>query len=147
MRKVFTYVTFAVTVGYAALAIVQCSKPSEKEEEQVEWKEMDDFHAVMADVYHPLKDSGNLAPIKARAEELAASASKWSDSKLPEKVDNEEMKGRLMKLRDGTRGLADQVNAGAGDDVITTQLTELHDLFHSIQEGWYSGGEGDGHHH
>src|SRR6187399_1172916 len=118
-----------------------CSKKDSGKEEMIEWKEMDDFHMVMADVFHPLKDSGNLEPIKARAEELAASASKWADTKLPEKVDNEEMKGRLSKLKDGTRGLADQVNAGAGDDVITSQLTEVHDLFHSIQEGWYSGGE------
>jgi hypothetical protein len=146
MRKIFNYVTFAVLAGFAVLTIIQCSKPAEKEEEeQVEWKEMDDYHAVMADVFHPLKDSGNLEPIKTRAEELAASASKWADAELPKKVDNEEMKGRLAQLKDASRGLADQVNAGAGDEIITTQLTELHDLFHAIQEGWYGGGEE--HHH
>jgi len=140
MRKVFNSVSFAILLGQFLL--VMCAKPS-KEDEQIEWKQMDDFHAVMADVYHPLKDSGNLAPIKSRAEELATSASAWADATLPEKVDNEEVKGLLIKLKDGTRGLADQIKAGAADDVIQSQLTSLHDLFHALQEKWYQAGDGE----
>lgn len=101
---------------------------------------------VMADVFHPLKDSGNLAPVKEHAEELAASASRWADAELPEKVNNDDTKGLILKLKDGTRDLADQIAAGASDEVIQTQLTELHDLFHSIQEAWYNSGKGEEHH-
>ena len=135
-----------ITVSAMALALLACAKTSEHHDEQVEWKEMDDFHAVMADVYHPLKDSGNLEPIKSRAEELASSASSWSDSKLPEKVDNDEVKDMLVKLKEDTRSLADQIKAGTTDDVIQSQLTTLHDQFHSLQEKWYGGGE-DQHQH
>jgi hypothetical protein len=146
MRKSINIFGSIVLLGCIALTVVNCSKSEKHEDDEVEWKEMDDFHMVMADVFHPLKDSGNLEPIKSRAGELAASASKWAETELPEKVDNEEMKGLLVKLKDGTQGLEDQINSGATDDVIQKQLTELHDLFHSIQEGWY-GGHGEEHHH
>ena len=37
------------------------------------WKEMDDFHMIMAEAFHPYKDSMNLEPAKLKAPELAAS--------------------------------------------------------------------------
>ncbi len=135
---------YSALFSFALLGMLSCSKPSEKEE-MVEWKEMDEFHMVMADVYHPLKDSGNLEPIRSRAEELAASAAKWTEAELPEKVDNEKVKGQLLKLKDGTRALADQIKTAATDDVDQTQLTDLHDLFHELQEAWYH--EGKPHQH
>ncbi len=46
------------------LILFSCGGKHEEESDDVEWKEMDDFHMIMADVYHPLKDSNNLAPIK-----------------------------------------------------------------------------------
>jgi hypothetical protein len=147
MKKVFNIWSFTMLVGMASVTLFNCSKSGKHEDEQIEWKEMDDFHMVMADVYHPLKDSGNLEPIKSRAAELAASASTWADSKLPEKVDNEETKGLLLKLKEGAQALEDQINSGATDNEIQTQLTSLHDLFHSIQEKWYGGGGDEGHHH
>lgn len=102
---------------------------------------MDDFHMVMADVYHPLKDSNNLAPIKSRSEELAASAERWAAAELPEKVNNDDMRGLLQKLKDGTSDLSAKIRDGADDPTITTQLTDLHGLFHHVQEAWYGGGE------
>ena len=118
-----------------------CSKKDSDKEEMVEWKEMDEFHMVMADVFHPLKDSGNLEPIKTRAEELAGSAAKWADAELPEKVDNEKVRGQLQQLKDGTRSLADQIKAGAADEDVQSALTGLHDQFHELQEAWYHEGE------
>jgi hypothetical protein len=143
MRKLLNYGALL-----SIILCVACSRNAghDDHEEQVEWKEMDDFHTVMADVFHPLKDSGNLQPIKTRAEELATSASTWADANLPEKVDNEEVKGLLINLKDGSRQLADKIKAGASDDAIQTQLTSLHDLFHSIQEKWYAGGDEHQHH-
>ena len=118
-----------------------CSKKDSGKEEMVEWKEMDEFHMVMADVFHPLKDSGNLEPVKTRADELAASAAKWADAELPAKVDNEKVRGQLQQLKDGTRGLADQIKAGATDEDVQSALTGLHDQFHELQEAWYHEGE------
>lgn len=112
--------------------------------DEKEWKQMDDFHMVMAETFHPFKDSANLEPVKTRAGELASSAESWSKSDLPEKVDNDEMKGKLDRLRTETSTLASTVSSG-DDKVIGEQLTKVHDLFHEIQEAWY-GGEKHEHH-
>jgi len=122
-----------------AIGLITCTSGSSGHDEADadEWKEMDEFHTVMADVFHPLKDSGNLEPIRSRASELAASAERWSGAALPERVDNEDMKDKLEALKNGTRELADQVAAQAADSVVNSQLSALHDMFHSIQEAWY----------
>lgn len=132
-------------VLFVALALcVACSQKSNEAEDDVEWKEMDEFHAVMADVYHPLKDSGNLEPIKKDAGALANVAKRWAQSKLPSKVDNEETATLLAQLEDGCEQLNQLVNDKASDDEIATKLTNLHDTFHTIMEKWYQSGKEDG---
>jgi hypothetical protein len=108
-----------------------------------EWKEMDEFHMVMAETFHPYKDSADLAPVKAKAMDLVAAADKWSNAALPEKVKNDEMKTKLQELKSETESLADVVQTGE-DAAIGEHLTKVHDLFHTIQEEWYGG---SGHEH
>ncbi|HEY0655693.1 MAG TPA: hypothetical protein VGD65_21310 [Chryseosolibacter sp.] len=112
--------------------------------DEKEWKQMDDFHMIMAETFHPFKDSANLEPVKSRAGELASSAESWSNSELPEKVDTDEMKSKLESLKSETATLASSVSGG-DDKVIGEQLTKVHDIFHEIQEVWY-GGEKHEHH-
>lgn len=112
--------------------------------EEKEWKQMDDFHMVMAETFHPYKDSANLEPVKSRANELATSAASWSTAELPKKVDNEDMKAKLEQLKTETSTLASTVTGG-DDKLIGDQLTKVHDLFHEIQEIWYGGGKHEHH--
>ena len=106
-----------------------------------EWKEMDSFHMIMAEAFHPYKDSTNLAPAKKLAEELAVEADKWTSAPLPEKVDTEEVKEQLQKLKLATRSFADLINNGADDATIGTSLNALHSSFHEIMEAWHDGKE------
>lgn len=106
-----------------------------------EWAEMDSFHMIMAESFHPYKDSTNLEPVKRLAEEMATEAEKWAATELPEKVNTDDMKARLNQLKADTRSLADQVKAGATDDELGAALTALHDSFHGIMEAWNGGGE------
>jgi hypothetical protein len=129
-----------------AIIVSACGSKQVAEEDDVEWKEMDEFHTIMADVYHPLKDSSNVAPIKSGAGDLAASAARWAQSPLPKKVDNEETKELLSQLEDGTQDLAEKVGT-ATDEEIAAQLTSLHDTFHSIMEKWHSSGKEEHHDH
>ena len=124
--------------------ILSCSRQGADKDDMAEWKEMEEFHTIMADVFHPLKDSGNLEVIRLRADELAANASRWAEAELPEKVNNDEVKSALSKLKDDARVLADQVKTQAADSIIALQLTDLHDQFHGLQEAWY---KGDDEHH
>lgn len=135
-RKHILYLLAVVTLAWA------CSK-KEKAEEQMEWPEMDAFHLVMAESFHPFKDSGNLEPAKRYAAELAQSAAKWADAPLPEKVNKPEVKEKIALLKSGTAHFAVIVQNG-DDTQIGEALTSLHDLFHELQEAWY--GRGEGHH-
>jgi hypothetical protein len=148
--------TFLNALAFAALMVIASSCSSKKEGAEVHdhehsaessaadaWKEMDEFHMVMAESFHPYKDSANLEPAKSKAAEMASSAAKWAGSPLPEKVNNEEVKSKLDQLKNGTAEFAEQVRSG-DDEAIGESLTALHDLFHELQETWYGGGH---HHH
>jgi hypothetical protein len=141
---------FLVVLAMAVAVLVSCgTKEKAVKEESVqedeEWVALDAFHAVMADVYHPLKDSGNLQPIKERSQELAAEADNLADAKLPAKVDTEEVKAMISALQESVHGINDEVKSGASDDQIKGLLEGAHTLFHHIQEEWYGGHEGDKH--
>lgn len=126
------------------LLVISCGSRKEKDAEldspvvkdQSVWKEMDDFHLVMAETFHPFKDSANLEPVKMRAAELVVAANKWVGAPLPEKVDNDQVRSSLGKLKAQAANLAESVKT-ADDNVISDQLTDLHDTFHELQEMWY----------
>jgi len=113
-----------------------CAACSNKEhhEEKTEWKELESFHKIMADVFHPLKDSGDIKPVKKLAAQLAEEADRLASSSLPESLRSDEMKSNLEKLKADSRALADEISKGATDDVIKEKLSALHNLFHKIME-------------
>jgi hypothetical protein len=130
-------------LGSLAAFAWSCTQ-KEKTEQTNEWPEMDAFHMVMAESFHPFKDSANLGPAKTLAAELAASASRWAEAPLPEKVNTPEVKEKLNLLKAATVEFTQLVQTGS-DQAIGEALTSLHDLFHELQDAWY--GKGDGHHH
>jgi hypothetical protein len=133
-----------ISVYFVLIAIIMaCASKKEESGDQhlaVDdpeiWEEMDAFHMVMAETYHPFKDSANLEPVKTRASELMAAANEWILAPLPVKVDNDEVRSNLEKLKDEASALAETVKT-SDDSVIAEQLTQLHDTFHQLQEAWY----------
>ena len=125
------------------LGIVGACTGKQETMESDDWAELDSYHMIMAESYHPLKDSSNLAPAKANAEALAAEAAKWASAELPDKVNTDEMKSMIATLNTSTRAFADMVGAGATDEELTAALTALHGEFHHIMEAW----EGRHEHH
>lgn len=126
------------------LMIAACSSKKEKHNGHdnrsagsEEWKEMDDFHTVMAEAFHPFKDSSDLEPAKNKASALVSAAEEWAHAPLPEKFDgDDEIKFKLNQLKVDASTFANVVNTG-DDKAIGQSLTKLHDLFHEIQESWY----------
>ena len=110
-----------------------------------EWRGMDDFHMIMAESFHPFKDSANLAPAKAKAAEMAASAERWLAAPLPEKVNNDAVKSKLEALKTKTTAFVETAKS-TDDKLVGDALTELHDMFHELQKAWYAGREGEHHH-
>jgi ABC-type glycerol-3-phosphate transport system substrate-binding protein len=145
MNKSIVY----VFVLFAAVIIVACSgnKAAETSATSDEWPEMDEFHMIMAESFHPYKDSANLEPAKAHAAEMASVAEKWANAPLPEKVNTDEIKADLNQLKADTKTFIQTAQSGDSTQ-IGQSLTSLHDLFHKLQESWYGGKkEGEGHEH
>jgi PBP1b-binding outer membrane lipoprotein LpoB len=122
--------------------ISSCSNKKEHEESGG-WRELDSFHKIMAEAFHPIKDSGNIQPAKKLAAQMADEADRWASASLPEKVNNDEMKSNLQRLKADTRSLSDEINKGAADDVVKEKLISLHDQFHKIMEAWQGGHDKD----
>lgn len=128
--------------GLLMLAIASCA--SKKDQDHAEhhstddssWEELDSFHMIMAESFHPFRDSANLDPAKARASALMAAASDWALAPLPEKVDNDAMRSRLEQLKEQAAALAQSVKS-QDDNAIGEVLTKLHDTFHEIEHSWY----------
>lgn len=123
------------------LGIIGACAGKHETTESDDWAELDSYHMIMAESFHPLKDSSNLAPAKANAEVLAAEAAKWTSAELPERVNTDEMKSMIAKLNTSTRAFADMVGAGATDEELAAALTALHGEFHHIMEAWEGGHE------
>ena len=77
---------------------------------------------------------------------MVEAANRWAEASLPERVDNDETKAMLQQLKRATSSFAEIVTAG-NDEEIGNSLTELHDLFHKLQEEWYAAaGDHEEHH-
>lgn len=145
MRRIYSFV---IALFFLGLMLVACSPKAEKEEvtesEDSEWIGMDDFHMVMAESFHPFRDSANLEPAKALAKEMVAAAEQWISNERPKRVATDEV-GQLMNdLKAEAESLAAMVEQGS-DEEIGESLTRLHDIFHHLQEKWYTKEHEEGH--
>ena len=63
---------FSISVIFIAIVVLACNSKKQDTNDGQEisggtWKEMDDFHTIMAASFHPFKDSSNLEPAKQNA--------------------------------------------------------------------------------
>lgn len=143
MKKVTLY----VVIVFVTLLAASCGdKKNDKMADTDAWPEMDEFHTIMADSFHPFKDSANLEPARANAIEMSTIADKWASAPLPEKVKNDETKTILNQLKEDAKSFIQIVQDG--DSVkIGESLTALHDQFHVLQEAWYGERKKEDHDH
>jgi hypothetical protein len=102
-------------------------------QEKKAWKEMDDFHNVMRETFHPAEE-GHFDPIKTRSLEMADKAVAWKKSIAPEGYDKKSVNVSLDKLVKGAKELDKLVKAKSTDKTIKEKLTGLHNIFHEIME-------------
>jgi len=101
--------------------------------QQPAWKELDDYHKVMASTFHP-SEEGNLQPIKERSGELAAKAKALKKSSIPAAYRKEGVKKSLNLLAKESKALDKMVRKKKPDADITKSLAALHDRFHEVME-------------
>src|SRR5258706_12246156 len=97
------------------------------------WKEMNDFHTIMSETFHPA-DEGHLDPIKKRSQEMVDKAIAWQKSTAPEGYDKPKVDASLKKLVKGTKELNTMIKAKPSDKAVKAKLSGLHDIFHEIME-------------
>jgi hypothetical protein len=104
----------------------------------------------MSKTFHP-SETGNLEPIKKRSKELAEAAKKLSASAIPAEFKKPEVMEAIKKLAADSKKLDELIRKKGKDEDITSSLSALHDVFHTIVEkcspddGHGHGHEGHGH--
>ncbi len=114
----------------------EAQKPAPKLEE---WAEMEIFHNVMAETFHPMED-GDMKPILTRAQEMADKAKAWQNSTMPARYApvKDSVNFYLAKLVSESQALADLVAKKAKEEDIKKNLTALHDRYHTVSDFCYA---------
>lgn len=99
------------------------------------WKEMDAYHMLMMATWHPAKDKGDMAPTRAKINEMVASAKVLAASAAPKGCDSPKLKEAAAGLVEQTQGVADMVAKKADDVALKAAMKALHDKFDVLEEG------------
>jgi len=127
MKKVLNVLALAAFL-FAATPI--CAQHATAEAEV--WQEMEAFHTIMSQTWHPVEE-GNYAPIRERSAELAEVAKAWNKSKIPASyAAQKDIKKNLKELAEDAEELNKEIAKGISDEEIKEELHELHELFHTI---------------
>ena len=97
------------------------------------WKELDAYHQLMMATWHPAKDKNDLAPIRANAAEMVASAKLVAASTSPMACQKPELLKAQAALPIETEKVAAMVAAKAADTDLKAGLKGLHDRFDVLE--------------
>lgn len=95
------------------------------------WPAIKEFHEVMSETFHPAEE-GNLAPIKARSEEMMNKASQLLKAEIPLEFKTDAIISSAERLQIKSKALHKLVQSNAADVAIVKSITDLHDTFHEI---------------
>ena len=99
------------------------------------WKELDAYHMLMMQTWHPIKEKGDVGPIKAKALDMVASAKLLAKSKAPKGCDTPALQQAASVLVAETEGVATLVGKKADDAMLKEKMKTLHDKFEVLEEG------------
>jgi hypothetical protein len=143
MRKSFLVVSLSFVALSSAAAQhehqptkVEKDKPAvaHSKEHMSGWKELDAYHMVMMQVWHPAKEKSDLAPIRARAATLADAADVWAAAPIPSACDTPANRANIARVRTESRTLVALASNGTDADV-KAALAALHDRFELVNRG------------
>ena len=95
------------------------------------WPAIKEFHEVMSETFHPAEE-GNLAPIKARSEEMMNKAAQLLKTEIPAEFRTNAIIASAERLQLKSKALNKLVKSNAADLAIVKSITDLHDTFHEI---------------
>jgi len=124
MKKIFPLLIVIISLSFFNSCQAQ---------EKAKWKEMEEFHNVMAQTFHPAEE-GKMEPIKNRSQEMLDKAIAWESSTAPAGYNQQAVKNTLKDLVKGVKEINKLIKEKAKDDVIKEKLSGLHDIFHEIMD-------------
>jgi hypothetical protein len=120
------------------------TKPAAKQHlsahEMSPWKEMNAFHTVLAAVYHPAAEAGNVKPLRQKANDLAAKAREWATSTAPAACATESNRATVAAISLDAVAIGNQVLAEASDADLKKAITALHGKFEGVEKTCSAGG-------
>ena len=99
------------------------------------WKALDAYHALMMATWHPAKDKGDMAPLKAQAVAMVTAAKGVAASTPPAGCGTPALAKAAAALPAQTQAVADLVAKGAADAALKDALKGLHDHFEVLEHG------------
>jgi hypothetical protein len=105
------------------------------------WKELDDFHTVMAATWHPVSKSSDFTAIRAKAGDLATAAEKWAAATVPSACDKKENRDAIADVAKQSKALAALVAAKGSDADVKKALHDLHERFEVVEHGCSAAGK------
>lgn len=98
------------------------------------WKELDAFHMLMMETWHPAAGKNDLAPARAKAGAMADAAQKWAASTPPAACADSATRRTVATLSTESRAFADLVAQSATpDSTVKRALRDLHERFESVE--------------
>lgn len=125
---------FVPTLAFGQGAQGKAGHEMEADHAKSAWKEMDAFHALLGATFHPASSKKDVAPLRAKANELAAAARAWSASQPPATCATTEVKSRVATISTDALSLANLVLAGAASDSLLTGIDDLHTKFEKVEK-------------
>ena len=117
--------------AFLIIALIFVSNNISAQSVTEKWPAIKEFHEVMSQTFHPAEE-GNLAPIKARSEEMMIKAAAILKSDIPEEFKTPSILASAEKLQLKSKKLHELVSSNASDEAIVKRLTDLHETFHQI---------------
>ncbi len=119
--------------GLFALLFTTQFAAAQTNNQKASWKEMHDFHEVMAGTFHPAEEK-NFAPLKEKSALLVERAKAWEKSPVPMGYKPEVTKEVLNRLVKQCKKVDKMVKKGKPDAELFEGINAAHDIFHEIME-------------
>ncbi|MGQ0767310.1 MAG: hypothetical protein ACT4OZ_16805 [Gemmatimonadota bacterium] len=98
------------------------------------WAEMNNFHSVLRDTWHPARQN-DLRPLRTKSSELAGTARAWAASTPPAACSNEKLRSTVFAISSEALAIGNLVLSEAPDAELLKALTALHDKFAVVEKG------------
>ena len=116
---------------FLVLALIVVANSVSAQSTFEKWPAIKEFHEVMSQTFHPAEE-GNLAPIKARSEEMMNKATMLLKSDIPTEFRTDAILASAERLQLKSKALHKLVKSNGTDAAIVKSITDLHDTFHQI---------------